>query len=70
MAQRSQQLRDDPAIQHYFVAEMRRFLPPAVVARTVENTAFWTYLTDTVQGECTRVIHFLEAGDTATPFIM
>ena len=70
IAQRSRQLRDDPDIHRYFVQEMRRFLPPAVVVRTVENTAFWAYLIDTVQGECARVIQFLEAGDAATPFTM
>jgi predicted nucleotidyltransferase component of viral defense system len=70
MAQRSQQLRDDPDIHRYFVQEMRRFLPTAVVVRTVENTAFWTYLADTVQGECARVMQFLEAGDTDQQFTM
>lgn len=56
---RNWQLHDDPAMRKGFIYEMRRFLPPQVVSRTVENEEFWVYLTDLLGTECTRVIQVL-----------
>ena len=42
-----------------FIWEMRRFLPPQVVSDTIENGAFWEYLTDLIRTECDHVIHKL-----------
>jgi predicted nucleotidyltransferase component of viral defense system len=67
MVQRSDQLRADPAVKAGFIQEMRRFLPPDVVVRTVEAPAFWDYLAGAVQEECARVLGFLAAGGEAAP---
>jgi len=50
--ERSSQLHEDPAIRKEFIHEMRRFLPPQIIAETVEKEDFWRYLTDTVHTEC------------------
>jgi len=50
--ERTRQLREDPAIRKEFIHEMRRFLPPQIMAETVEKEDFWRYLTDTVHAEC------------------
>jgi predicted nucleotidyltransferase component of viral defense system len=55
LEQRLAFLQSDPACQKIFLAEMRRFLPPAVVAETLEHEAFWTVLVEVVAGECARV---------------
>ena len=56
---RRRQLHDDPAMRKGFINEMRRFLPPKVACRTVENEEFWVYLTKLLGSECSRVIQFL-----------
>ena len=62
--ERNQQLGDDPATRKGFIQEMRRFLPPEVVARTVENEEFWVYLTSLLRTESERVVQALtSAGD-------
>lgn len=48
-------LRSEPVSQKDFMAEMQRFLPPAVVAETLAQEAFWTVLVDVVTGVCERV---------------
>lgn len=48
-------LRSDPSCQKDFLSEMRRFLPSAVVAETLTQEAFWTFLLEVVAGECERV---------------
>ncbi|WP_338033204.1 nucleotidyl transferase AbiEii/AbiGii toxin family protein [Desulfobulbus alkaliphilus] len=55
LEQRLTLLRSDPWCQKNFLSEMRRFLPPAVVAETLAQEAFWTVLMDVVAGECDRV---------------
>lgn len=47
-------LQTDPACRNDFLSEMRRFLPPAVVAETLAQEAFWSVLVDVVTGECKR----------------
>lgn len=54
--QRLAKLRSDPSCQKEFLAEMRRFLPPAVVAETLTQEGFWTVLVDVITGECGRVL--------------
>jgi hypothetical protein len=39
---------------------MRRFLPPVVVANTVENPAFWVFLVDLTQSEGSQIARFLK----------
>ena len=56
---RVQTLRDDDALRFDFIKEMRRFLPPEVARRTVENGEFWVYLCGVVVDEGERVFRFL-----------
>lgn len=70
IAQRNRQLHDEPEIRKGFVAEMRRFLPPRIVSETVENAAFWGYLTDLLRTEGGRVVQALKAGSKLNSFVM
>ncbi len=56
---RKQILLNVPDANSNFIWEMRRFLPPQVVSGTIENDAFWEYLTDLIRTECDHVIHKL-----------
>jgi len=67
---RNLQLHDDPAIRRGFIHEMRRFLPPQVVAGTVESEEFWIYLTDLLHTECTRVVQALTTPRGKYNFVM
>jgi predicted nucleotidyltransferase component of viral defense system len=62
LEQRLAFLQSDPACQKNFLAEMRRFLPPAVVAETLKHEAFWTVLVEVVAGECARVRRAVQNG--------
>lgn len=57
---RRQELTGNPAVQEAFIQEMRRFLPPQVIARTVEKKEFWIYLTTLVNSESDLVMQFLQ----------
>ena len=57
--ERKQTLLNAPDANSNFIWEMRRFLPPQVVSSTVEDEAFWEYLTDLIRTECDHVIHKL-----------
>jgi len=48
-------LQAELACRKDFLSEMQRFLPPAVVAETLAQDAFWSVLVDVVAGECERV---------------
>ena len=48
-------LQTDPACRNDFLSEMRRFLPPSVVAENLAQDAFWSVLVDVVVGQCERV---------------
>lgn len=47
-------LQAEPACRNDFLSEMRRFLPPSVVAETLAQDAFWSVMVDVVTGECER----------------
>lgn len=70
LTQRMEQLREDPAVAAGFRQEMRRFLPPDVAARTVENPEFWEYLCNTVDEECQRVLDYFNKGGVSDSFRM
>ena len=70
LVQRRSQLQDDPRLRLDFVREMQRFLPPRVVAETVEQEPFWDYLTGLVFAECEGTIHTLKGGSESSRFIM
>lgn len=55
LEQRQDLLQTDAACRKDFLSEMRRFLPPTVVAETLAQDAFWTFLVDVVANECERV---------------
>jgi predicted nucleotidyltransferase component of viral defense system len=42
------ELPKDPSMRKEFVAEMRRFLPAAITAQTVEQESYWQYLTQVI----------------------
>jgi predicted nucleotidyltransferase component of viral defense system len=70
LAFRRQALLNDPQLFDEFRQEMRRFLPAALVAETVEQPAFWRYLTTLIAEECQRASNFLSAGGPAPRFNM
>jgi predicted nucleotidyltransferase component of viral defense system len=45
------ELAKDPSLRKEFVAEMRRFLPAAITAQTVEKESYWQYLTQVIGEE-------------------
>lgn len=55
LRQRQTLLQSDPAWQKAFLAEMRRFLPPAIVAESLEKDDFWTFLVNLVAEACERM---------------
>lgn len=61
LAERQQMLLGSSTAKGDFVWEMRRFLPPQVVANTVEHVSFWEYLIDVVRVECDQVVNGLAA---------
>ena len=70
LAERRQALLSDPSLYDDFRQEMRRFLPAALVAETVEQSAFWSYLTSLIGEECQRASDFLSVGSPAPRFKM
>jgi predicted nucleotidyltransferase component of viral defense system len=55
LQQRTMLLQSDPAVRRDFLAEMRRFLPPAVFGENLETDEFWTYLVGLVTEEGEKV---------------
>lgn len=59
LEQRIIQLENDNSLAVSFEQEMRRFLPPDIAKRTVENDQFWEYLRTTVVEEGRKVLAYL-----------
>ena len=55
LQQRQTLLQSDSACRKDFLQEMRRFLPPALVAETLEQPAFWSFLVTLVADQCEQV---------------
>jgi predicted nucleotidyltransferase component of viral defense system len=55
LQQRTMLLQSDPAVRRDFLAEMRRFLPPAVFGENLETDEFWTHLVGLVTEEGEKV---------------
>lgn len=55
MEQRQDLLQSEASCRKDFLSEMRRFLPPTVVADTLAQDAFWEFLVAIVADECKRV---------------
>lgn len=66
MNERSQALLTVPKLHDDFCQEMRRFLPVALLSETVEQAAFWTYLTHLVTDLCRTAGEFLQGSGTNT----
>lgn len=69
LAERRQALLTEPQLYDDFREEMRRFLPMAVVVETVEQPAFWSYLTTLIAEQCQQARDFLsnDQNDQQTP---
>lgn len=50
-------LKSDPGIRRDFVREMQRFLPATTARETVEQAAYWEFLTELVQSEGKKVMN-------------
>lgn len=70
LGQRLHDLADKPEVHKAFIQEMRRFLPPQVIDRTVEKKEFWGYLTDLISAEGTRVLQYLQGSGPIDHFLM
>lgn len=70
LAERRQALLSEAQLYDDFRAEMGRFLPTAVVAETVEQPAFWSYLTTLVAEQCQRARDFLSNDQQVPRFRM
>ena len=49
-------LKNQPEMRTDFMKEMRRFLPAAVVGETLENAAYWAYLTNLLEEESAKAL--------------
>lgn len=54
LSQRQLLLQTDAGCRKDFMAEMRRFLPPAIVADTLEQDGFWIFLVNLVTEQCEK----------------
>lgn len=70
LGQRVHDLADKPEVRKAFIQEMRRFLPPQVIDRTVEKKEFWGYLTDLISAEGTRVLQYMQGSGPIDHFSM
>lgn len=70
LTERKRQLLDDVGLHRDFVREMTRFLPPRVMADTIEQRAFWAWLTDLIAEECMRVERLFTGDSKPAPFRM
>lgn len=67
---RSNALLIEPKLRVDFRNEMRRFLPSGLAQETVEQPAFWTYLTELVSEQCQRANRYLAGGESGPPIAM
>lgn len=70
LADRQKALLSEPKIHTDFQQEMRRFLPVARVAETVDSPDFWHYLSNLMEQECLRADNFLSPENQHTRFSM
>lgn len=59
IGKRQGQLQSDLRLRTDFIREMKRFLPPQVVADTVAKEQFWDYLINLIAIECKNVVNAL-----------
>lgn len=56
-------LQTQPELRNDFMKEMRRFLPSATVSTTIENAAYWTYLTQVLEQQSALALAALKQAD-------
>lgn len=66
--ERKSKLQRDAVLRHDFIQEMRRFLPAHIVAETIENEAFWSYLTGIICAECEQVVQSIRKASGSPRF--
>jgi len=60
LGERINALKTEPARRKDFMKELRRFLPAATVRDTVEQEAYWTYLSEVVQDMARKALTSLK----------
>ncbi len=70
LTERRRQLLEDAEIHAGFVREMARFLPQGMIAKTLMQEAFWTWLTELIADMCKKTEGALDASETARSFPM
>jgi predicted nucleotidyltransferase component of viral defense system len=70
LSHRREMIKVDEGVRIAFEQEMKRFLPFTIVAETIENKSFWTYLTNLVVEECDQVVELLSGSIVNSPFKM
>ena len=68
--ERNHMLDGSPQVREDFIQEMRRFLPPEVISRTVANEEFWMYLVNLVHEESRSIIERLTDPEDRVEFEM
>jgi hypothetical protein len=59
LSDRSEMLKNDDSVRIAFQQEMKRFLPSNIIMETIENKAFWVYMTNLVASECDQIVGLL-----------
>ena len=70
LSERVKLLTDDSDVHQRFIHEMKRFLPPKVVADTVSKGDFWTYLIGLIKEEAAKILRGGGNQDEANKFRM
>lgn len=70
LAQRLDRLQHDPDLHTDFIREMKRFLPPQIVAETIEQEVFWDYLVNAAIAEGEAVSQYLKNSGESSGFRM
>lgn len=70
LEERLDQLQHDPDLHTDFIREMKRFLPPQIVAETIEQETFWDYLVNAVVAEGEAVLLYLKKSSGSSGFRM
>ena len=70
LTERSQALLTQAELHDAFKQEMRRFLPTHLVTQTVEQAAFWQYLTALIAQQCQSARDFLSNDSPVSGFKM
>ena len=70
LGERIEQICSIPTLHDEFVSEMKRFLPPGLVAETVNKSDFWTYLTELIRTECDAVQYSIKHPSADSGFRM